>query len=320
MNGFNEEVKEINKKPVVGKLDHTPIRKWFDSIADKAVRFDEDPFVTVFSFTEGIYSIYCQNMIDGMSDLGGAWAELIEGPEKAMLIDTGFGMGDIKAVIRYLIGDKELIVANTHYHSDHSGGNPLFDEVFCHEDEVEELKGQMTLEIWERERNRSMEFPGFDDKFVVPLKNYTITGCPDHTAFDLGGGHIVEMVFLPGHTPGGCGYLDHKNRILFSGDAIMSPRQNLGFRSIAHSENMTVECFRNSLAALAGRLGEFDRLFSGHRIFILDKKVVTDLLQACDDILEDPDCNEVYEMMRGNLVKIHTVGDISMTYGDQQIK
>ena len=42
--------------------------------------------------------------------------------KKAMLIDTAFGLGDLKGLIHKLIGDKEIIVCNTHCHIDHVSG------------------------------------------------------------------------------------------------------------------------------------------------------------------------------------------------------
>ena len=47
---------------------------------------------------------------------------LLEGKEKAMLIDTGWGAGNLRACVEKLT-DKPLIVVNTHFHPDHSAGN-----------------------------------------------------------------------------------------------------------------------------------------------------------------------------------------------------
>ncbi len=44
-------------------------------------------------------------------------------PEKALLIDTAFGLGDIKGLADYLSGGKELVVVNTRPHPDHGFGN-----------------------------------------------------------------------------------------------------------------------------------------------------------------------------------------------------
>jgi glyoxylase-like metal-dependent hydrolase (beta-lactamase superfamily II) len=61
---------------------------------------------------------------------------LIEGKEKAALIDTGVGVGDLKPFIRELT-DKPLIVLVTHGHVDHALGAVSFDEVYMsHIDET----------------------------------------------------------------------------------------------------------------------------------------------------------------------------------------
>lgn len=48
-------------------------------------------------------------------------AFLIEGEEKAALVDTGCGIGDLAGEVRALT-DKPLIILLTHTHFDHDGG------------------------------------------------------------------------------------------------------------------------------------------------------------------------------------------------------
>ena len=55
----------------------------------------------------------------------GTASSLIIGKTKALLIDTGYGYGDLKSVVRSLT-DLPLRVVNTHCHIDHAGGNYLF--------------------------------------------------------------------------------------------------------------------------------------------------------------------------------------------------
>ena len=50
---------------------------------------------------------------------------LLVGDERAMVIDTGVGIGDLKGFIRKLT-DKPLMVCYTHNHVDHVGGAGAF--------------------------------------------------------------------------------------------------------------------------------------------------------------------------------------------------
>lgn len=309
----------VNGKPLVGRPSIEPTAQFFADIRDKARVYEEDPYMTVYRFHEGVYSMYNTCLTAPEEEYAGSWEELIVGPQRAMLIDTGFGIGNLKRLVERLIGDRELIVVNTHSHFDHSGGNAQFGRVYCHKEEAPDLLATVSEERWRAENERFSTNPNYRAEDVLPFQPYEIVPCENNTVFDLGGGHQVELLFLPGHTAGGCAFLDKKNRILFSGDAIMAPNQNLGFRTAGNAANMTVRAYHRELEKLAARLDEFDVLYSGHRKFILEKTVVTDVLTACGDILADPDCNEVYEKMMGHLVKIHQVGAIGMTYSDEQI-
>ena len=54
---------------------------------------------------------------------------LLEGEEKALLLDTGYGVGNLREYVERLT-EKPVIVANTHYHPDHSAGNGEFEQVY----------------------------------------------------------------------------------------------------------------------------------------------------------------------------------------------
>ena len=59
------------------------------------------------------------------------YSYLLEGDERAMVIDTMFGYGNLKTFCRELT-DRPLFLVNTHYHGDHAGGNFDFDERWIH--------------------------------------------------------------------------------------------------------------------------------------------------------------------------------------------
>ena len=96
---------------------------------DKTRRvYDVDPYIEVYQFRDNLYSLFHPNC-DGMGDV---WMYLIVGPERAMLIDTAFGLGDTKALVDEITGGLPLIVADTHSGPDHCLGNVRFERVYCH--------------------------------------------------------------------------------------------------------------------------------------------------------------------------------------------
>ena len=52
----------------------------------------------------------------------GTYCFLLEGDERALLIDTVYGRGDFPNILKKLT-DKPIILVNTHGHYDHTGGN-----------------------------------------------------------------------------------------------------------------------------------------------------------------------------------------------------
>ena len=71
---------------------------------------------------EGVWTI---------SDNGSDNMYLVEGRDKALLIDTGLGVARLSAFVRSLT-TKPLTVVNTHGHPDHAGGNFEFKSVYAH--------------------------------------------------------------------------------------------------------------------------------------------------------------------------------------------
>lgn len=62
-----------------------------------------------------------------ISDFGIANCYLLIGEERALLIDCGLGIGDIKGAVEK-ITDKPITVVATHGHVDHAGGDGQFEK------------------------------------------------------------------------------------------------------------------------------------------------------------------------------------------------
>ncbi len=244
---------------------------------------DIDPYVEAYKMRDNVYAMYSESL-DGHGD---PWMYLIIGPEKNMLIDTGFGAGDLKGLVQKLGGDKPLIVVNTHSHGDHSSGNGQFDRIYCHKYEVPRMENQNRPGIWDKlfDENGDPKHTIFDKNDLIEWHPYEIVGVDNGYTFDLGDGYEVELVFLPGHTPGQCGYLDHYNNILFMGDttSVFSARPGE-----AYGEYCSVEALRDSLIELQPRFESIEGVFPGHGMLDQSYLVLQYLLDAASVIVADP--------------------------------
>ena len=246
-----------------------------------------NPYVEVYKFRDNLYCMFQESM-DGMGDL---WMYLLDGPEKAMLIDTGFGVGDLKGLCRHLVGDKPLIVVNTHHHFDHAYGNAQFDVCYCHEYEVPLMESKNNPHIWDYlfKEDGSCKFTEFDKADIIPWHKYEIVGVEDGHIFDLGGGYEVEAVLLPGHTPGHCAYYDRRQHILFQGDTT-----GIGsYPGVPNRQYCSVEALRDGLKKLQPRFAEIQGCFPGHGMLDVSSVSLQYLLDAAEAILREPEhCDE----------------------------
>lgn len=255
--------------------------------------FEENPYVEVYQFRDNLYGLFNQNC-DGAGDV---WTWLIVGPEKAMLIDTAYGLGDSKAVCDKISGGKELIVVNTHDHFDHAFGNCRYGRVYCHEALVDQLKAQ-NAHMWDYlfDDDGNNIWLKFDRKDLPEFREYEIIGVPDGYIFDLGGGYEVELINSNGH--GGAGaamYLDKTNRILFPGDNICSDVSGCGNVSYP-IEECSLYKYRECVKRLNARIDEYDYIFPMHFMVNLENRLIPAVLEALDYVLADPEHNYDYEL------------------------
>ena len=135
---------------------------------------------------------------------GSQFIYLLEGEEKAMLIDTGYGQENLRAYVEKLT-DKPVIVVNTHFHIDHYGGNAEWEKVYL-------------ADNWEKDASEG--YRENDQKFAYPDYEKVIVG--DGYEFDLGGRIIKVLRAKVAHCNSSLFFYDEGNNMLFSGDEFES--------------------------------------------------------------------------------------------------
>jgi len=147
---------------------------------------------------------------------------LLRGTEKALLIDTGLGVSDLKPVIDGLT-ELPVTAVTTHVHWDHIGSHRSFPNFWVHEAEKEWISGHFPLPLPAVKHNLTMLPCGFPPEFSID--GYQIfQGEPqavfkDGCVFDLGGRQIAA-VHTPGHSPGHCCFYEPDRRYLYAGDLV----------------------------------------------------------------------------------------------------
>jgi glyoxylase-like metal-dependent hydrolase (beta-lactamase superfamily II) len=271
---------------------------WFKELREKDTTkkiYGINPYVEVYRFRENLYGLFAENA-DGMSDV---WMYLIIGSEKALLIDTGFGIGDTKSLVDQITGGRPLYVVNTHGHYDHAYGNCRFEKVYFHKYELPIIQSQNSR-MWDYlfDENGRCIWLEFDKKDLPVFREYETECCESGQVFNLGRNHEIEMIWLPGHSPGHSAFIDKKNRILFPGDAMSSGCSNLGTvnrLNTSHSklygeyaEYGNICWYSKQLVKLVKRMDEFDYVFPSHNIVNLEKGILQCILKTCNEILKNP--------------------------------
>ena len=185
-------------------------------------------------------------------DEGGVRFFLLLGTEKALLIDSGMMTRNADELARTLT-DLPLELLNTHADRDHLGSCASFPRFYMHPSEASNFyktnhaEGQF-VPVWEGD------------------------------VLDLGN-RPLEIIHLPGHTPGSIAVLDRKAGRIFTGDPVQDGRIYMfGVQREMHA-------YRESLLRLEARKNEFDEIWPSHGSAPLDTDIIMKLYEASGEVL-----------------------------------
>ena len=198
---------------------------------------------------------------------------LVLGEEKALLIDSGFGLDSLKQIVDGLT-ELPVILVNTHGHPDHGGGNGEFGSPYLHPDDNElyaykcayetRLEEALHWGVEDVAQRLQRELPD-----PVPLE--------DGQVFDLGGRRLT-VYHTPGHSRGSVCILDEQTGYLFAGD-------NLNAMATALLEDCAtnVSTYLASMEKIAGL--PVKKVCTGHMPAVIEPDCIEKKIECARRIL-----------------------------------
>ena len=193
---------------------------WWDALPRAAWSAFEhvpqsQPWFEVYEIRPGVLAIYEPGQFEEVISY------LIVGSEKALLFDTGLGIGDMRRLAGELT-DKDVAVINSHTHYDHVGGNHAFRTIYGtdldYTREHERGRGHEDVAEFVGEGWLWKETPeGFDPASYVS-RPFTVTERVEDGQIISLGAVELEVLLTPGHAPDSLCLFDRERRLLFTGD------------------------------------------------------------------------------------------------------
>lgn len=247
---------------------------------------------------------------------------LYRGRERALLLDTGFGLENLREIAESLCPGLPLVVVNTHAHGDHASGNNQFDRVYL--GAMDEPAGSCLYTDKQRCAENFFQIPmtqGLD------LEAWHPGPCPhtlplyDGDVIDLGGVRL-RVLETPGHTVGSICLFDEDNGLLFTGDLVLT-WQVWGQLSSSTSLSVYARTLRR-LADLAPRVrkvlpahGRKDNPY-GFSPYVLPPEVLTIYAEGTENIVAHAPIGEPFHCFAGDgLCQLFQIG--GMVYDPHRV-
>jgi len=213
---------------------------------------------------------------------GHVYSYLVEGRDRAAVIDCGCGLGSFRTYIEARLQGKPYDLILTHGHVDHAGGASEFDCVWLTEADFGLASRHTQKEIRRDYLRRSQH--EFDETKLVEPKTVGYAALAYGQCFDLGG-EILEVLCLGGHTRGSVGILFADSRILLTGDACCSYTLLFG-----NGDSLPIRSYRQNLASAWDTCrNRFDSLLYSHPHNWGGPELFTQMIRLCNEILSGKD-------------------------------
>lgn len=213
-----------------------------------------------------------------------AHSYLLIGSEKAVLIDSGLGIGDIKAEVEK-ITDLEITVVTTHVHWDHIGGHKYFNNILVHENDAQWLENGIPVPLNViknnviKDLNRDIIPKTFDiDEYEI-FQGKASRMLVDEDIINLGK-RTLRVFHTPGHSPGHICLWEENRGFLYTGDLIY-----LGIL-FAFYESTDPVLYKKSIDSISKLVG-VKKILPGHHQLNVPVNTIDKIKQAFNQIEAD---------------------------------
>lgn len=172
---------------------------------------------------------------------------LIAGRDRDVLVDSGFGFRSLRDEVA-AIADREVLAVASHTHFDHIGGHHQFADRLVHPAEAAVLADPTDRStVWGPYRHEPLLLRSPSDGF--DLDTWHVSAAPATRTVDEGdiidlGDRVLEVLHLPGHSPGSIALYEAATLTLFAGDVVYDGQL---FDHLYHSDR---DQYRESLSRL----------------------------------------------------------------------
>ena len=221
---------------------------------------------------------------------GDACMYFLAGSQKGILVDTAYGVGDLKG---YVEGNWSIPydVIITHGHADHANGIGQFAEVYMNHKDIDLYHIKTSIALRRTMLKRSVkDIDQIPDSEFIPEFTGTFKDLEEGDIFQLGGA-TAEIYSAPGHTQGMMVILVPEDRTILFGDAC-------GVCTFLFKpESSNVEKYLDTLNKLKLMSNRYDRILRQHGTCESPMSLVDENMECAQMILNGTDDHIPFEYL-----------------------
>lgn len=210
-------------------------------------------------------------------------AYYLEGDDSGLLIDTGWGYGDLKAYVDQM-AKKPYQVVLSHGHCDHGGGASQFDRVYLAEKDWDLEVYSCSLEVRQQIYRHVVSKEELDANPSLWQAQRQTPYAPliPGQIFDLGG-LTVTVESLPGHTIGSMVFWLEEEKLLITCDACAQTTY-LNLPSSARMEQLW-----QAGCHLRAKYPEIQQILTSHPPYVGPGRMLDEMIILAEKIINDED-------------------------------